>query len=75
MLDIRDIEYTSDGRAVVNTVGSRRFRTVTKSVKDGYNTATVEFLEVRKFLWFLIQRLIFISCCNKIQNFIYLSVS
>ncbi|XP_068241354.1 LON peptidase N-terminal domain and RING finger protein 3 [Palaemon carinicauda] len=45
MLEIRDIEYTPDGRSVVNTVGSRRFRIESKSVKDGYNTAAVEFLQ------------------------------
>ncbi|XP_045127736.1 LON peptidase N-terminal domain and RING finger protein 1-like [Portunus trituberculatus] len=45
MLEIRDIEYTPDGRSIVNTVGSRRFRIVSKSVKDGYNTAAVEFLQ------------------------------
>lgn len=45
MLEIRDVEYTSDGRSVVNTIGSRRFKIGSKSVKDGYNTATVEFLE------------------------------
>ncbi|MPC49780.1 LON peptidase N-terminal domain and RING finger protein 1 [Portunus trituberculatus] len=46
MLEIRDIEYTPDGRSIVNTVGSRRFRIVSKSVKDGYNTAAVEFLQL-----------------------------
>ena len=46
MLDIKDIEYTPDGRAVLNTIGCRRFRTVDKGIKDGYNTATVEFFEV-----------------------------
>lgn len=45
MLEIRDIEYTADGRSIVNTVGSRRFRIVSKNVKDGYNTAAVEFLQ------------------------------
>lgn len=45
MLEIRDVEYTNDGRSVVNTVGSRRFKIESKSVKDGYNTATVEFLQ------------------------------
>ncbi|KAG0728071.1 LON peptidase N-terminal domain and RING finger protein 3 [Chionoecetes opilio] len=45
MLEIRDVEYTADGRSIVNTVGSRRFRIVRKSVKDGYNTAAVEFLQ------------------------------
>lgn len=46
MLEVRDIEYTADGRSIVNTVGSRRFRIVSKNVKDGYNTAAVEFLQV-----------------------------
>ncbi|KAK7055012.1 LON peptidase N-terminal domain and RING finger protein 3 [Halocaridina rubra] len=45
MLEIRDVEYTSDGRSIVNTVGSRRFKIESKGFKDGYNTATVEFLE------------------------------
>lgn len=45
MLEIRDIEYTPDGRSIVNTVGSRRFKIVSKGVKDGYNTAAVEFLQ------------------------------
>ncbi|XP_069949998.1 LON peptidase N-terminal domain and RING finger protein 3 isoform X2 [Cherax quadricarinatus] len=45
MLEIRDIEYTQDGRSIVNTVGSRRFKIVSKNVKDGYNTASVEFLQ------------------------------
>lgn len=45
MLEIRDVEYTPDGRSVVNTVGSRRFKIESKSVKDGYNTAAVEFLQ------------------------------
>ena len=49
MLEIRDIKYTSDGRSIVNTVGSRRFKCVSKSTKDGYNTAAVEFLKVKKF--------------------------
>lgn len=40
------MEYTPDGRAIVNTVGSRRFKIVSKSARDGYNTAAVEFLEV-----------------------------
>lgn len=46
ILEIRDVEYTPDGRAIVNTVGSRRFKIVSKSARDGYNTAAVEFLEV-----------------------------
>ncbi|KAG7155078.1 LON peptidase N-terminal domain and RING finger protein 3-like, partial [Homarus americanus] len=45
MLEIRDVEYTQDGRSIVNTVGSRRFQIVSKSAKDGYNTAAVEYLQ------------------------------
>lgn len=45
ILEIRDVEYTPDGRSIVNTVGSRRFKIKTKSIKDGYNTATVEYIE------------------------------
>lgn len=46
MLEIRDIEYTPDGRSIVNTIGSRRFKIVSKGARDGYNTAAVEFLQV-----------------------------
>ncbi|KAK3864338.1 hypothetical protein Pcinc_029966 [Petrolisthes cinctipes] len=45
MLEIRDVEYTADGRSIVNTIGSRRFKIVSKSARDGYNTAAVEFLQ------------------------------
>lgn len=45
MLEIRDIEYIQDGRSIVNTVGSRRFKIVSKGGRDGYNTAAVEFLQ------------------------------
>lgn len=45
MLEIRDIQYFSDGRSVVDTMGSRRFKVISRGVKDGYNTAQVEFLK------------------------------
>jgi len=45
MLEIRDIQYFDDGRSVVDTVGGRRFKVLARGVKDGYNTATVEFLQ------------------------------
>jgi hypothetical protein len=45
MLEIRNTQYFPDGRSVVNTVGVRRFRILKKSMKDGYNTATIEYLE------------------------------
>jgi len=45
MLEIRDIQYFADGRSVVDTMGSRRFRVLERGTKDGYNTAVVEFLD------------------------------
>jgi len=45
MLEIRDVQYFPDGRSVVDTMGGRRFRVIDRSMKDGYHTATVEFLE------------------------------
>ena len=44
MLEIRDIQYFPDGRSVVDTMGGRRFKVVERGTKDGYSTATVEFL-------------------------------
>ena len=45
ILEIRDVVYTPDGRSIVNTTGSRRFRIVSKGVRDGYNTAAIEILK------------------------------
>ena len=45
-LEIRDIRYLPDGRSVLNTIGKRRFKVISRSDKDGYNTAIVEFLKV-----------------------------
>ncbi|KAF0290313.1 LON peptidase N-terminal domain and RING finger protein 2 [Amphibalanus amphitrite] len=44
MLEIRDLRYFPDGRCVVDTIGSRRFRCLEKGQRDGYATARVEFL-------------------------------
>jgi len=44
MLEIRDIQYFPDGRSVVDTMGGRRFKVVDRGTKDGYATASVEFL-------------------------------
>ena len=44
MLEIRDVQYFPDGRSVVDTVGGRRFKVLSRSTRDGYNTAKVEFL-------------------------------
>lgn len=44
MLEVRDVEFFTDGRSVVDTVGGRRFRVLRRGVLDGYCTATVEYL-------------------------------
>lgn len=44
MLEVRDVEFFTDGRSVVDTVGGRRFRVLRRDVLDGYCTATVEYL-------------------------------
>ncbi|CAL1298668.1 unnamed protein product [Larinioides sclopetarius] len=44
MLEIRDVQYFPDGRSVVDTIGSRRFRILRKGERDGYSTGAVEFL-------------------------------
>lgn len=44
MVEIREVQYFPDGRAIINTVGNQRFRVVRKGMRDGYNTASVEFL-------------------------------
>lgn len=48
MLEIRDIQFFPDGRSIVDTMGSRRFKVVERNILDGYNTAKVEFLEDEK---------------------------
>lgn len=50
MLEIRDVQYFPDGRSVVDTVGSRRFRILRKGERDGYTTGVVEFLEDEQLL-------------------------
>ncbi|KAF8784977.1 LON peptidase N-terminal domain and RING finger protein 3-like [Argiope bruennichi] len=45
MLEIRDVQYFPDGRSVVDTIGSRRFRILRKGERDGYSTGAVEFLK------------------------------
>ena len=50
MLEIRDIQYFIDGRAVVDTIGGRRFKVVRRGMRDGYNTAAVEFIKDDKLI-------------------------
>lgn len=45
MLEINQLEYLPDGRCVLGTVGGRRFKVLERRMRDGYNTAKVEFLK------------------------------
>ncbi|XP_071783268.1 LON peptidase N-terminal domain and RING finger protein 3-like [Centroberyx gerrardi] len=45
LLEIRNVEFFSDGRSVVDTIGRRRFKVIQHSQRDGYNTADIEYLE------------------------------
>ena len=44
MLDIRNLEYFPDGRSVVDTVGTSRFRILRRGTRDGYNECAVEIV-------------------------------
>ncbi|KAI4897165.1 hypothetical protein NFI96_015213 [Prochilodus magdalenae] len=45
MLYIRSIHFLPDGRSVVDTIGGKRFRVLSRSMKDGYCTANLEYLQ------------------------------
>ncbi|XP_071397796.1 LON peptidase N-terminal domain and RING finger protein 3-like [Centroberyx affinis] len=45
LLEIRNVEFFSDGRSVADTIGRRRFKVIQHSQRDGYNTADIEYLE------------------------------
>lgn len=44
MLEIRNYQFTRDGRAVVATVGGKRFKVIRAYMKDGYNVAQIEWV-------------------------------
>jgi len=48
MLEIVKAQFLRDGRALIETIGGRRFKIIRKSMKDGYNTADVEWLSDTK---------------------------
>uniref|UniRef100_A0A7N8Y1A0 LON peptidase N-terminal domain and ring finger 1 n=1 Tax=Mastacembelus armatus TaxID=205130 RepID=A0A7N8Y1A0_9TELE len=48
MLIIRSVHFLPDGRSVVDTIGGKRFRVLSRGVKDGYRTADIEHLEDTK---------------------------
>ncbi|CAB1426898.1 unnamed protein product [Pleuronectes platessa] len=45
MLMIRSVHFLPDGRSVVDTIGGKRFRVLSRGMKDGYSTADIEHLE------------------------------
>jgi len=44
MLVIREIQYLADGRSLVDSIGQRRFKVLDRGMRDGYNTAKVEWI-------------------------------
>lgn len=44
ILDIRDCVMLKDGHSILSTIGTRRFRVISRGEKDGYDTATVVFI-------------------------------
>nr|XP_040041562.1 LON peptidase N-terminal domain and ring finger 1, like isoform X1 [Gasterosteus aculeatus aculeatus] len=44
MLTIRSVHFLPDGRSVVDTIGGKRFRVVSRGMKDGYSIANIEYL-------------------------------
>lgn len=45
MLSIDKMELLPDGRSIIQTTATRRFRVMSRGMTDGYNTATVQWLE------------------------------
>ncbi|XP_022086190.1 LON peptidase N-terminal domain and RING finger protein 3-like [Acanthaster planci] len=45
MLEIQDVEHLPDGRSIIKTIGGRRFKVLSRGMRDGYNTAMVEFIK------------------------------
>ncbi|KAF7670302.1 hypothetical protein LDENG_00271940 [Lucifuga dentata] len=45
MLIIQSVHFLPDGRSVVDTIGGKRFRVLSRGMKDGYSTADIELLE------------------------------
>ena len=45
MLIIRSVHFLPDGRSVVDTIGGKRFRVLSRGMRDGYSIADIEHLE------------------------------
>ncbi|KAM5221582.1 LON peptidase N-terminal domain and RING finger protein 3 [Ctenodactylus gundi] len=48
ILEIRNVQFFSDGRSVVDSIGRRRFKVLHQGQRDGYNTADIEYIEDQK---------------------------
>lgn len=45
MLEIRDCMQLGDGCSILSTIGTKRFRVIRRSEKDGYDTANIEYIK------------------------------
>lgn len=48
MLQIRSVHFLPDGRSVVDTIGGKRFRVISRGMRDGYCIANIQYLEDMK---------------------------
>lgn len=48
MLQIRSVHFLPDGRSVVDTIGGKRFRVLSRGMRDGYCIANIKYLEDMK---------------------------
>ena len=45
LLEIKNYQFTRDGRAIVSTFGKKRFKILSSKIKDGYVVAQVEWIK------------------------------
>jgi len=45
MLEIRSIEFLPDGRSLIETIGSYRFRVIERGMRDGYHVGKIERID------------------------------
>uniref|UniRef100_A0AAV2LNV2 LON peptidase N-terminal domain and RING finger protein 1 n=2 Tax=Knipowitschia caucasica TaxID=637954 RepID=A0AAV2LNV2_KNICA len=48
MLIIRSVHFLPDGRSVVDTVGGKRFKVLSRGMRDGYSIGDIQYLEDKK---------------------------
>lgn len=82
MLIIRSVHFLNDGRSVVDTIGGKRFRVLSRGMKDGYSTADIKHLEdtrvrikayspadtFHSILWFSFMVLFQVEDSNELKN-------